>query len=57
MMGGQNLKIEKVEENFRPMEDDVVRVKEMGNVIEVMFQEKRNTVNVIVLELCYFRWY
>ena len=29
------------------MEDDVVRVKEMGNVIEVMFQEKRNTVNVI----------
>ena len=41
------MKIEKVEENFRPMEDDVVRVKEMGNVIEVMFQEKRNTVNVI----------
>lgn len=41
------MKIEKVEENFRPMEDDIVRVKEMGNVIEVMFQEKRNTVNVI----------
>lgn len=29
------------------MKDDVVRIKEMGNVIEVMFQEKRNTVNVI----------
>ena len=41
------MEIEKVELNVRPMEDDVVRVKEMGNVIEVMFQEKRNTVNVI----------
>ena len=46
-MGGQDLKIEKVEENFRPTDWEMVRVKEMGNVIELMYQEKRNSSNVI----------
>lgn len=41
------MKIEKVEENFRPTDWEMVRVKEMGNVIELMYQEKRNSSNVI----------
>lgn len=41
------MKIEKVEENVRPTDWQMVRVKEMGNVVEVMYQEKRSSENVI----------
>ncbi|MEG1411812.1 MAG: hypothetical protein RSD36_18415, partial [Terrisporobacter sp.] len=41
------MKVEKLEENYNVSCDEIVRVKEMGNVIELMFQEKRNTENVI----------
>lgn len=40
------LKIEKVED-FKLKDWDMVRIKEMGNVIELMYQEKRNSSNVI----------
>lgn len=41
------MKVEKLEENYNVSCEEIVRVKEMGNVIELMFQEKRNTENVI----------
>lgn len=41
------MEIEKLEENVRPTDWQMVRVKEMGNIIEVMYQEKRNNSNVI----------
>lgn len=41
------MEIEKLEENVRPTDWQMVRVKEMGNIIEVMYQEKRNNFNVI----------
>ena len=45
--GGDSLEVKRLEENVRPREWDMVRVKEMGNIIEVMYQEKRNNANVI----------
>lgn len=41
------MEIKRLEENIRPDDWDVVRIKEMGNVIELMYQEKRNNSNVI----------
>lgn len=41
------MEIKKLEENVRPGLRDVVRIKEMGNIIELMYQEKRNKTNVI----------
>lgn len=41
------MKIEKIEENYKIPNHQIVRVKEMGNVTELMFQEKRNSSNVI----------
>lgn len=40
--------IEKLVNNIKVDSDDVVRVKEMGNVVELMYQEKRNTKNYIL---------
>ena len=45
--GGDSLEIKRLEENVRPGRGDVVRIKEMGNIVELMYQEKRNKVNVI----------
>lgn len=36
------MKIEKLEENYRPTHKDKVRVKEMGNIVELMYTEKQN---------------
>lgn len=47
IVGGDTLEIKKLEENVRPGLRDVVRIKEMGNIIELMYQEKRNKTNVI----------
>lgn len=44
--GGDSLEVKKLDENVRPKDWDVVRIKEMGNIIEVMYQEKRNNGNV-----------
>lgn len=41
------MEIKRLEENVRPGCKDLVRIKEMGNIIEIMYQEKRNKVNVI----------
>ena len=41
------MKIEKLEENYKVKNYQMVRVKEMGNVVELMFQENRNNSNVI----------
>jgi len=37
-----SFKIDKLNENIRPKELDLVRVKEMGNIIEVMHSHKKN---------------
>ena len=41
------MKVEKLEENYKVKNYQMVRVKEMGNVVELMFQENRNNSNVI----------
>lgn len=41
------MEIERVDCGVIVSDDDVVRVKEMGNVVELMYQEKRNTKNYI----------
>jgi len=41
------LKIKTLEENSRPSSLDEVRVKEMGNVIELMYSDKKNSQIVI----------
>ena len=47
LFGGDLLEIKKLEENIRPTDWEMVRIKEMGNVVELMYQEKRNSENVI----------
>lgn len=41
------MEVKKLDENVRPTDWQMVRIKEMGNVIELMYQEKRNSENVI----------
>lgn len=41
------MEIQKLDENLRPFPDSVVRVKEMGDILEIMYSEKRSTENVI----------
>lgn len=41
------MKVEKLEEDYKITNHQIVRVKEMGNVVELMFQENRNNSNVI----------
>ena len=36
------LKIETLEKNVRPTDYQEVRVKEMGNVIEIMYSDRKN---------------
>lgn len=37
------MKIEKLEDDFLPSHSDTVRVKQMGNIVEVMYCEKKNS--------------
>jgi len=45
------LKIDKLEENVRPDTSEIVRVKQMGNIIEIMYSDKKNNGKNVIKKL------